>query len=449
MAVLLIGVALAVAGIAAVLVGSPPPTTPRRPAAFGTARSFLQQLDEAKVQATTPAQWATVAHDNAVVVLNSWDFRLIPILKRANPWIQVWVYKDLSGVRSDDCRTGNGNCGTCPRGVTDRNFLSSGMGYCWVKRHHPNWLLKAAGSGQPFQFRSYPQTWETDYGNRAYQRQWTANVLADVRAHGWDGVKLDNALTTANAYGVAAKYPTDTAVQSATYSALLSIGHALHQAGVASIANVGYATRFPGLWQRWLGPVDGLQQEFYLSSSTQPDAFGAAWEQYQNEISSCAAEHKLCWFHAGGYTPTVTQQTRLYALASFLLATDGRQLLSVGDFTPSRPKLNLTLGRSLGTVNELGGAWRRSFTGGVAVVNPTRSSTLAYLGGNYVGDAGRRISAVSLQATSGVVLRAATRRDTLSTMEQAGRSWRRSFAGAWLRCACQPAGGAAETGKDS
>jgi Hypothetical glycosyl hydrolase family 15 len=406
--------ALAVAGIAAVLLGSPSPTTPRRPAAFGTVRLFLQRLDEAKVQATTPAQWATIARDNVVVVLNSWDFRLIPILKRANPRVQIWVYKDLSGVRSDDCRTGNGNCGSCLRGITDRNFLSSGMGYCWVERHHPNWLLKAAGSGQSFQFRGYQQTWETDYGNRAYRRQWTANVLADVRAHGWDGVKLDNALTTADAYGVAAKYPTDTAVQAATYSALRYIGHALHQVGVASIANVGYATKFPGLWQRWLGPVDGLEQEFYLSSSTQPDAFGAAWEEYENEVSSCAAQHKLCWFHAGDYSPTVTPQTRLYALASFLLATDGRQLLSVGDFMPPGPAPNMALGHSLGIVNELGGTWRRSFTGGVAVVNPTRSSTLVYLGDNYLGDAGRRVSAVSLQPTSGAVLRATTRRDTPS-----------------------------------
>ena len=31
------------------------------------------------------------------------------------------------------------------------------------------------------------------YGNAAYQRQWVQNVLADVRDHGWDGVKVDNA----------------------------------------------------------------------------------------------------------------------------------------------------------------------------------------------------------------------------------------------------------------
>jgi hypothetical protein len=406
-AVLLTSLTVALAGgAAAVILTQPAATVPSRPTGTGAVRTFTEQLDESKVRATTPAQWARIARENTVVVLNSWDFRLIPVLKRANPAVQVWVYKDLSGVRSDDCTTSNGNCGNCPRGVTDRAFLSSGMGYCWVRRNHPDWLLDAAGSGRPFQFRGYPDTWETDYGNRAYQRQWVTNVLADVRGHGWDGVKIDNALTIANAYGVAARYPTDAAVQAATYSALREVGRALHRAGVRFVANVGYATRFPGLWQRWLGPVDGLEQEFYLSYSTQPDAIGAAWGDYENEVSSCAAQHKMCWFHSGGYTDAVTSQTRGYVLASFVLATDGRQLLAVGDFpaVPLAPRW--ALGRALGSMIEAGRAWRRSFAGGVTVVNPTRSHAIVYLERSYLTSAGRRVSAVVLTPVSGAILRA-------------------------------------------
>jgi hypothetical protein len=409
MTVLLVGLAVALAGVAAVLSQAPSsPATPDLLTRRSALKTFIQLLDEAKVQATTRAQWVTIARRNAVVVLNSWDFRLIPVLKRANPAVQVWVYKNLSGVRSDDCTTRHGTCGACPAGVTDRNFLSSGMGYCWVKRNHPDWLLSAAGSGRPFQFRDYPHTWETDYGNGAYQRQWIANVLADARGHGWDGVKVDNALTIADAYGVAAKYPTDATVQAATYSALRKIGHALRPAGVGFVANVGYATQFPGLWQRWLGLADGLQQEFYLSFSTQPDAFGAGWRSFQNEISSCAAQYKVCWFHSGLYTPQVTSQTRMYALASFLLATDGRQLLAVGDFTSEPPAPRWALGYYTSTMDGMGRAWRRYFAGGVVVVNPTRSIAVSYLGGYYFDNAGRPVSAVSLRPATGAVLRAAT-----------------------------------------
>ena len=191
-------------------------------------------------------------------------------LKRANPKIQVWMYKDLSGIRSDDCRNFQGRCGHCPRGVADSRYLSSGMGYCWVKRHHPRWLLASSETGHPFQFRNYPSIWETDFGNRAYQRQWIHNVLTDVRDHGWSGVEVDNALTTADAYGISGKYPSNSAVQAATYSALRNIGHAMRDAGVASVFNVGDARSFPGLWQRWLRPVDGLEQEFYLGHPGNP-----------------------------------------------------------------------------------------------------------------------------------------------------------------------------------
>jgi hypothetical protein len=363
-------------------------------------------LDEAQVQATTKAQWSAVARSSAIVVLNSWDFRLIPVLKRANPKVQVWVYKDLSGVRSDDCTVPGGSCGACARGVTDGTDLSSGMGYCWVKRNHPDWLLDAAGTGLPFHFKNYPQIWETDYGNPSYQRQWVQNVLADVRDHGWDGVDVDNALTTAAAYGVAAKYPTDAAVQAATYSALQKIGPALHDAGVPAVFNVGYATAFPQLWQRWLGPVDGLEQEFYLSFSSRPNAAGVAWSTYEDEVSSCTAQHKSCWFHAGEFSDAVTSQTRQYALASFLLATDGRQFLSVGSETSTSSEPSLALGGRLSEMFQVGASWRRYFAQGLAVVNPSMSTLVVPLGGTYL-NAGRPVQIIVLGPASGAVLHTA------------------------------------------
>jgi Hypothetical glycosyl hydrolase family 15 len=397
-AVLLLGLLT----VAAVIVW-PSRQAPDSPEQAAAVKTFSSWLDEAQVRATTKAQWAAVARDNAIVVLNSWDFRLIPVLKWANPKVQVWVYKDLSGVRSDDCTGPRGSCGACAQRVTDGIYLSSGMGYCWVKRQHPDWLLDAAGTGRPLEFRGYPQNWETDYGNASYQRQWIQNVLADVRDHDWDGVAVDNALTTAGAYGAAAKYPTDAAVQAATYSALQKIGPALHAADVPAVFNVGYAMAFPGLWQRWLGPVDGLEQEYYLSFSTRPNAVGATWNTYEDEVSSCTAQHKSCWFHAGEQSDAVTSQTRQYALASYLLATDGRQYLSVGDVTSNPLEPRLALGGRLSEMYQVGASWLRYFKQGVAVVNPSMSTLVVPLGGIYLNN-GRPVNKITLKPASGAVL---------------------------------------------
>jgi Hypothetical glycosyl hydrolase family 15 len=371
-----------------------------RTAPVNTYASFL---DEATVAATTAAQWAAIARRNAIVVLNSWDFRLIPVLKRANPKVQVWVYKDLSGVRSDDCTTADGNCGACPQGVMDSEYLSSGIGYCWLKRNHPGWLLGAAGTGKPFELKGYPGVWEVDYGNQAYQRQWINNVLADVRRHGWDGVSVDDAFTIADSYGLAAKYRTDAAVQAATYSALQNIGHALHNAGVTAVFNVGYAPMFPGLWQRWLGPVDGLEQEFYLSWSTQPNVSNSTWRIYEDEVSSCVALHKSCWFHSGDYSPAVTAQTRGYAMVSFLLAADSRQLLAIDDIAPEAVAWQRALGAPITTMEQIAGTWRRYFASGIAIVNPTSSELTASLDGTYLDNGGHPVSTVTLPPESGSV----------------------------------------------
>jgi len=369
-------------------------------------RTFSEFLDAAAVSATTAAQWARIARDNAIIVLNSWDYRLIPVLKRDNPRVQVWVYKDLSGVRSDDCTTASGDCGSCPEAVSDSPYLSSGLGYCWILRNQPGWLLAAAATGRPLQFRGYPHAFEADYGNAAYQQQWLRNVRADVRSHGWDGVAIDNALTTADAYGVAAKYRTDGAVQDATYSALRVIGPGLRRAGISAVFNVGYPTMFAGLWQRWLGQVDGLEQEFYLSYTAEPDATGADWLAYQDEVSSCAARGKSCWFHVGQESAPVSPQTAGYGVASYLLGADARQALAVGSTTAGLG-LGAAIGAPVRPMIAAGGAFLRYFAKGVAVVNPSQISMVVQLGGIYRDAAGHAVREISLGPASGAVLRAA------------------------------------------
>lgn len=52
-----------------------------------------------------------------------------------------------------------------------------------------------------------------------------------------------------------------------------------------------------------------------------------------------------------------------------------------------------------------GAIWRRYFTGGIAVTNPSATTSVVSLGGTYVGGNGRRVTTLKLGPASGVVLR--------------------------------------------
>ena len=57
--------------------------------------------------------------------------------------------------------------------------------------NHPDWFLTDP-SGNRLNSSGFPQAWMMDVGNAAYQAKWLSNVLADVRAGGWDGVFMDD-----------------------------------------------------------------------------------------------------------------------------------------------------------------------------------------------------------------------------------------------------------------
>jgi hypothetical protein len=88
---------------------------------------------------------------------------------------------------------------------------------------------------------------------------------------------------------------------------------------------------------------------------------------------------------------------------------DGHQLLSVGAFPSAPPMPRVSLGAPPTAMSRLGRAWRRSFAGGVVVVNPATPSFVAYPGGSYINKAGCRVSAVFLPPARGDILRTATR----------------------------------------
>ena len=132
---------------------------------------------------STCAQTSANLSRYGYVILNSWDAPLLPALKAANPGLKALVYKNLSFTVSDSCSNG-----------VDQARLSTGVGYCDADSSDPDWFLTDSSGGRLNSYY-FPHAWTMDVGSPAYQSKWLSNVLADVRAGGWDGVFMDDTNT--------------------------------------------------------------------------------------------------------------------------------------------------------------------------------------------------------------------------------------------------------------
>jgi hypothetical protein len=327
------------------------------------------------------------------------QYRRIAAIKRRSPGAKVLVYKDMASTRDD------------ARGARD---LPTGVGYSYANRHHPEWFLRDT-RGHRVNWASWPHYWQMDVGNRAYQRAWSRGVASDLRRRGWDGVFVDGIARTMQYPWylngrVLAKYPGPDDYARATTRFLRRVGPALRRRHLV-VANINDAT-LP-LWRRWVGYTSGAAKEWWTKSSAgRDDGFlsGNDWSFQMQLLREAQARHKI--FLAFTYGPADDAHAMDYARASFLLFAHGsRSAFSYSPpcgAEPSSPLWRADVGAATTPASQVDGVWRRDFTGGVAVVNPSASATVTLpLGGSFVEPNGSVVTAVLLPPHSGVTLRKA------------------------------------------
>src|SRR5262249_13209879 len=113
------------------------------------------------------------------------------------------------------------------------------------------------------------------------------------------------------------------------------------------------------------------------------------------------------------YAPKGDERSMAYARANFLLFDDpadgGALLYEATDPEAQDPysaSWTADVGSPVGARFQVGSAWRRNFSGGTVVVNPTSSTVTVSLGGTYATLGGSTVSSVTLGPTSGAILRA-------------------------------------------
>lgn len=341
------------------------------------------------------------------------EYGMIPQIKAGSPGSLALVYKDLTSTRNIDL-----TCGTDP------SAIATGVGYCDADANHPDWFLKD-GSGNRIEYDGFPGHWQMDVGIAAYQDKWIANVIADVKAHGWDGVFMDNGLVHCNTYHkdfCPPKYPTDASLQAAYQVFLDKIGTAFSNAGLIAVANEADARLFPGLWSNYTRNLSGAYDEYWIEYLPGNMASGNSWKTQVDEIAQMEAVGKMAIVRAQThFTDAVGAE---FTAASYLLANGGHAVYDEGnDGTESlswlsRPWLSWDLGRATNSYFLVSGStsvYRRDFSAGTVVVNaqaykdPTTQIVnppqTVQLGGTYKNESGTSVTSVTLYGQTAAILR--------------------------------------------
>lgn len=395
---------LGVAGMLAAVVAAPMPAVGNSYVGVGDAQSFWLHLNS-----TPTPEWmlAAEARRHAYIVLNAWEGDILRRIKHYNPKVQVFVYKDLSSTRSYACRGG-----------VDDKHLPAGVGYCAADRDHPEWFLENA-KGKRLEYDGYPGHWQMDIGNTAYQNTWADNVIADAKASGFDGVFMDNALFTCDAYhpGVCPrKYPTDAAFQTAYQQMLANTRPKFTAANLKTVANLTNARLHAGAWDAYTEHLDGGFDEWWIAFSNDnllPE-YDQGWSRQVAEIAANERRGKITWVQPH-FSPGREQPLR-YAMASYFLVVGDKAAIAetekpddYGDPTARDPMYHWNLGTAERPYREIAPkVYRRDFTCGAVIVNanPTKSGPVRIdLGEPYADERNVPVTAVSLPGTSGTVLR--------------------------------------------
>lgn len=337
------------------------------------------------------------------VVLNPWEHGSIPRIKELNPDCQVFVYKDISSVRSGDTHA-------------DPRLMPAGVSYAYAKTQ-PTWQARSAG-GAWLQYDGYQGHWQMDVGQRGYQDEWAGNV-ARVAELGFDGVWLDNALWKRDTYhpGFPVRaYATDEAFRYAYLSFFLTVCPRLRAAGLLSVANMTNARLVTNGWQSYLDAgLDGAFDEFWLSvdntgTNLLPE-YEQGWKRQVAQVAYAESKGKIAivqpHFPAGNVK--AFRYFMAYPTAGKAAIVEANGTDQYGNPTAWHPEYDWNLGTPSGAYRSVGtNVFRRDFTAGCVIVNANKTGSpevTVPLNGNYVTDVGHYVTQVYLAGTSGTILR--------------------------------------------
>jgi hypothetical protein len=206
------------------------------------------------------------------------------------------------------------------------------------------------------------------------------------------------------------QYPNDTSWQAAMLSMLSYAGSQMHANGRLNIGNIGGSVMYPGLWQKWNGPMDGAEEESWTDDGTGIKNGIWAWPKHLAAVAWSEANGKMAILHSWDGT----HLGNVYGLASMMLIAGGQSSYSTSNICYSSceawyPEYATAaqLGAPAGPYTQLAnGVYTRRFQNGIVLVNPTAASVPAFslIGGPYTGSGLTNVTRIGMAPTSGYIL---------------------------------------------
>ena len=384
---------------------------PQAPAQAATGRVNPPALWYKIAGEITDAEAVAAADRYRVVILQSWQTTAAARIKSLNPAVTVLAYKDLSSASWAAAALDN-----------ERNGrpMATGVGYLDAEAN--GWLALDT-NGNRVVWEGYPNLWQTEVWNPAYQQRWVDNVTRELAGSVFDGVFGDDALTTLRYYSDAtlAEAPTDADLQAGEEALIAKATAGLRAIGKKLVVNIAAATDNLAVWTKWSQMTDGAMLEHFAHWGSDPNSpSNYLWDWGSRGWTAGLTALATSPGNVAVTTSADTDdRSYRYGLASFLIGTGGHGAFTAVDSykkAPFRPEQAWNLGYATAPRVQVGAAYTRVFPNGFAAVNPSKDKTVTVpLPGPLTDVTGATVTSVTLPPLTGAIFKGSTTTTTTTT----------------------------------
>lgn len=267
------------------------------------------------------------------------------------------------------------NPGACDASPYNDQVAFKPGDYCWIQTNHPDWFLTNS-NGQIIGQGNYNMM---DSGNIDWQDFWLQRAIFLQEDYKWSGIFLDNieaSLSKMNEWGEQpSAYPDDASYQTAILNELKQLYNGyFHPNGRLVFGNI-IAIRDPQVWLEYLQYLDGVMLENFATDwSNEKGLSPTEWEQQMQMVTQAQAMGKTVILVSQGDQYDNKQEQ--FALASYLLVNNG---LAYFRYTNNHnyeenwlySNQKIDLGSPLNSYYQDGQTWRRDFSKGNVIVDPS------------------------------------------------------------------------------